>query len=153
LQSENVENACVKCQVWICISHFLLITLAIELFILGFNLIRPGATADQVMTFGIGMGICLFKFVFRIIAEKSVKEYLKDIYNVPGVHLSDSMYFARPSRHSSRNNINADGEEIDGDLDAYGPPYRIKSFDYDYDDEYYFEDDEEKDPRDFLDVV
>jgi len=106
------------------------------------------------MTFGIGMGICLFKTVFRLIAEKSVKDYLKDIYNVPGVHFSDSMYFARPSRHSSHQDINADGDEIDGDLEAYGPPYRIRSFDYAFDDEYYFEDDDdEKDPREFFDVV
>src|SRR5579863_2440918 len=78
-----------------CVSHFLLITLGIELFILGFNLIRPGATAAQVITFGIGMGLCLFKIVFRLVAEKSVKAYLRDIYSVPGVHFSDSAYFAR----------------------------------------------------------
>ncbi len=96
---ENVENACVKNQVWLCVSHFLLITLAIELFILGFNLIRPGATVDQVQTFGIGMGICLFKIVFRFIAEKSVKLYLGDIYSVPGIQFSDDVYFPNPGKN------------------------------------------------------
>ncbi|OXA46667.1 uncharacterized protein LOC110856362 [Folsomia candida] len=142
-RTENVENACVKNQVWICVSHFLCITLAIELFILGFNLIRPGATADQIMTFGIGMGICLFKIAFRLIAEKSVKEYLADIYDVPGVHFSDSMYNSS-SRPGSRHDLAQ--MDLNGEANTY-TPYRVRSFDYDYDDEYYFEDDD-KDPRD-----
>lgn len=82
-QSEKLENACVKCQIWICISHFLLTTLATELFILGFNLIRPGATSEQTVTFSIATVICLLKTGFRIFAERSVKEYLRDIYSVP----------------------------------------------------------------------
>ncbi|CAL8094449.1 unnamed protein product [Orchesella dallaii] len=93
-RSEKLENACVKCQIWICISHFLLTTLATELFILGFNLIRPGATTEQTVTFSIATVICLLKTGFRIFAERSVKEYLRDIYSVPGVQFSDSMYFA-----------------------------------------------------------
>lgn len=98
------------------------------------------------------MGICLFKIVFRLIAEKSVKLYLRDIYNVPGVHFSDSMYFARPgSRHDLSN------MHLNGDVGAYAAPYRVRNdesfnYDFDYDDDYYFEDDE-KDPRDLFDIV